>query len=121
VGERTPWSRDDKNRCVFSGHLWHTADFPAQPDSKGIEWPPVGARSSPDWQNSPRKKRGKGADRPHRIGRTERAPSAGLLGCVSACVAAGLNLASEGKKRRRLQIAFKVGVSIRTADGTYKQ
>jgi hypothetical protein len=26
------------------------------------------------------------SDRPHRIGRTERAPSADLLGCVSACV-----------------------------------
>jgi hypothetical protein len=30
--------------------------------------------------------------------RTERAPSADLLGCVSVCVAAGLNLESEEKK-----------------------
>jgi hypothetical protein len=34
---------------------------------------------------------------PQRIGRTERAPSAGVLGCVSAGFAAGLNLASEKK------------------------
>jgi hypothetical protein len=37
------------------------------------------------------------SDRPHRTGRTERAPSADVLGCVSACVAAGLNL---GKKKK---------------------
>jgi hypothetical protein len=34
-----------------------------------------------------------------RIGRTERAASADALGCVSACFAAGLNLASEGGKK----------------------
>jgi hypothetical protein len=42
-------------------------------------------------------------DRPHRTGRTERAPSAsaGLLGCVSACVAAGLDLESVKKKKTK--------------------
>jgi hypothetical protein len=38
------------------------------------------------------------SDRPHRIGRTERAPSADVLGCVSACAVRGLNLAPEEKK-----------------------
>jgi hypothetical protein len=38
------------------------------------------------------------SDRPHRTGKTERAPSAGLLGCVCACVAAGLNL---GRRKKR--------------------
>jgi hypothetical protein len=41
------------------------------------------------------------------IGRTKRAPSADVLGCVSACFAAGLNLASEGggpKKKQRQEV-----------------
>jgi hypothetical protein len=51
----------------------------------------------------PKKKKGEEheSDRPHRVGRTGRAPSSDLLGCVSACVAAGLDLASEGGKKRR--------------------
>jgi hypothetical protein len=43
--------------------------------------------------------------RPHRIRRTERAPSADLLGCVSACVAAGLRLESERKNPKKLRRA----------------
>jgi hypothetical protein len=46
------------------------------------------------------------SDRPHRIGRTERAPSADPLGCLSACVAAGLNLESE--KNRKLYLKASV-------------
>jgi hypothetical protein len=45
------------------------------------------------------------SDRPHRIGRTERAPSADLLGSVSAGVAAGLEVVAAGgggiRKKRK--------------------
>jgi hypothetical protein len=41
------------------------------------------------------------SDRLHRIGRTERAPSAGVLGCVSACVAAG-----EKRRENASSLAF---------------
>jgi hypothetical protein len=44
------------------------------------------------------------------LGRAERAPSADLLGCVSACVAAGLNLASEGGGKTLNSFAFALCV-----------
>jgi hypothetical protein len=46
------------------------------------------------------------SDRPRRIGRTERAPSAGLLGCVSACVCrSGPKLGVGEKKKNQWQFA----------------
>jgi hypothetical protein len=51
------------------------------------------------------------SDRPHRIGRTERAPSAGLPGCVCACVAAGLNLElGLGEKNSQRQGVLQLAV-----------
>jgi hypothetical protein len=52
------------------------------------------------------------SDRPHRTGRTERAPPADLLGCVSACVAAGLNLASEKKKEKLNPVGHPFGLEL---------
>jgi hypothetical protein len=66
-----------------------------------------GASSWLGWVTVRRRGEGHESDRPHRTGRTERAPSAGLLGCVCACVAAGLDLEPGGGDNPRPRVYFQ--------------
>jgi hypothetical protein len=59
-------------------------------------------------------------DRPHRVGRTERAPSAGVLGCVSACVA-GLNLDWRKKEKNQDERIEEYAGKLPVAKKTQRQ